>query len=187
MYTLRRAVPTLLLLFPLLQSTGSVRADQTVPPGTAVLLQFQESVSTKTAKKGDQIQLRVYTDVVVDGKTLIKQDAPAIGIVESVRKPRSFGRKGELKLRLDSVRDIAGVRVPLEPYSTGDRFKAAGPGASGAGLVVLGPVGLVGGAFIKGSHITIDKGTRIQAMVWDGKPKAEPKPKKQEAPPVELP
>ena len=50
--------------------------------------------------------------------------------------------------------------------------------------VILGPVGLVGGAFIKGKHITIDSGTRIQARVAGGPGPAEP-PKKSEVPPVE--
>jgi len=171
----------------LLCAPAAARAAQSVPPGTAVLLQFDDEVSTKTAKKGDRIHLRVYTDVVVNGKTLIKQDAPATGTVTNVRKPRSFGRRGELKVRLENVTDVTGARVPLEPYSTGDRFKATGPGAAGAGLVVLGPVGLVGGAFVKGSHITIDKGTRIQAVVWDGKTKPESKPQKSEQPPVDFP
>jgi hypothetical protein len=176
------AVSVALLLAP-----AACRAALSVPPGTAVLLQFDDEVSTKTAKKGDQIHLRVYADVVVNGKTLIKQDAPATGTVTDVRKPRSFGRRGELKVRLENVTDVTGARVPLEPYSTGDRFKASGPGAAGAGLVVLGPVGLVGGAFVKGNHVTIDKGTRIQAVVWDGKSKPESKPAKQEQPPVDFP
>lgn len=175
-----------MLTAPILFAPTAGRAAQSVPPGTAVLLQFDQQISTKTAKKGDQIRLRVYTDVVVNGKTLIKQDAPAVGTVTDVRKPRSFGRRGELKVRLENVKDTSGTRVPLEPYTTGDRFKATGPGAAGAGLVVLGPVGLVGGAFVKGSHITIDKGTRIQAVVWDGKTKPDPKPKKQDQPQVDF-
>jgi hypothetical protein len=183
----RHALALMPLSLSLMALAGAAKAAPAVPPGTPVLLQFQQDVSTKTAKKGDQVQLRVYTDVVVDGRTLIKQDAPAVGIIETVRKPRSFGRRAELKLRLESVNDVSGARVPLEPYTTGDRFKAAGPGASGAGLLVLGPVGLVGGAFVKGSHVTIEKGTRIQAVVWDGKSKPESQPKKQEAPPVDFP
>jgi len=175
------------LCAPFLLSPTACRAAQVVPAGTTVLLQFEDAISTKTAKKGDQIHLRVYTDVVVNGKTLIKQDAPATGTVSDVRRPRSFGRRGVLKVRLENVTDVNGARVPLEPYSTGDRFKAAGPGAAGAGLVVLGPVGLVGGAFVKGNHVSIDKGTRIQAIVWDGKSKPVAKPKKSEAPQVELP
>lgn len=166
---LRRTVLSLLATLIMVTLTAPVRAEQTVPPGTVVTLQFMQDVGTKTAKKGDKIKLRVYTDVVHNGKTLIKQDAPAEGIVESVRKPKRFGRRGELKIRLESVTDVNGVRVPLESYKSGERFTASGPGAAAGGLLVLGPVGLVGGAFIKGKDVTIKEGTKIQAMVAGGK------------------
>jgi hypothetical protein len=173
-----------LVLAPaLLAPLTPARAQNAVPPGTPVMLQFMETVSTRTAKKDDRIPLRVYTNVVVSGKTLIKQDAPATGIVTSVKKPGRFGKRGELKLRLESVNDVNGKRVALDSYDTGNRFRASGPGASAGGLVVLGPVGLVGGAFVKGKHVTIEKGTRIQAKVAGG-PKPE---KKLEAPPLENP
>jgi hypothetical protein len=63
------------------------------------------------------------------------------------------------------VADIRGNRIALDPYSSGERFKAEGPGAAAGGLLVLGPIGVVGGAFVKGNHVAIDKGTRIQARV----------------------
>lgn len=147
------------------------RAQAPVPPGTPVMLQFVEAVTTKSARKGDRIRLKVYTNVAVGGKTVIRQDTPATGLVESVRKPGRFGKRGQLRIRLESVKDVRGARVPLEDYGSGNRFTATGPGASSAGLLVLGPVGLVGGAFVKGKHITIEKGTRIQAKVAGGKHK----------------
>lgn len=154
-----------LLAACLLIAPGAARAAEPVPPGTVVMLQFLEELSTKTAKKGDPVKLKVYTNVVVDGKTLIRQDALAHGIITDVRKPKRFGKRAELKIRLENVQDVNGNRVPLEPYTSGKRFRAGGPGASGAGLLILGPVGLVGGAFVKGKHITVDSGTRIQAKV----------------------
>lgn len=158
---------------------SGARAEVQVPPGTPVMLEFMQSVSTKTARKGDRVRLRVYAKVVVNGKTLIRQDAPAEGIVEKVHRRRSFGRKGELKIRLVQVRDVDGDRVPLEPYRSGKRFSAGGPGAAGGGLLVLGPLGAVAGVFVKGKDITIDKGTRITAIVA-GAPRKQPAP-----PPVE--
>ena len=154
-----------LLAACLLAVAACARAAEPVPPGTPVMLQFLEEVSTKTAKEGDPVKLRVYTNVVVNGKTLIRQDAPATGVITDVRKPKRFGKRAELKIRLENVQDVAGNRVPLEAYSSGKRFRAGGPGASGAGLLILGPVGLVGGAFVKGKHITVDSGTRIEAKV----------------------
>jgi len=157
------------LLAAALFAPAAVRADHSVPAGTPVMLQFMDEVSTKTAKKGDRLQFRVYTDVVHGGKTWIKQDAVAEGIVDSVKRPGRFGKKGELKIRLENVHDVNGVRVPLDPYTSGKRFDSKGPGAAAGGLVVLGPVGLVGGAFVKGDHVTVEKGTRIEAKVAGSK------------------
>ena len=145
-----------------------------IPAGTVVLLQFDANVSTQTAKKGDLIPLRVYTDVMVNGKRMIRQDSKATGVVTDVDKPGRFGKRGKLKIRLESVEDVNGRRIALDPYTSGERFKAEGPGASAGGLLVLGPVGLVGGAFIKGSHVKIDKGTRIQARVAGEEKAPEP-------------
>ena len=174
------------LLMPLaLLAPMASRAQAPVPPGTPVQLEFMQEVSSKTARKGDKISLRVYTDVVMNGKTLIKQDAPAEGVVTKVHKRRSFGRQGELRIRLESVTDATGARVPLEPYTSGDRFKAEGPAASGAAALVLGPVGLVAGAFIKGKEVTIDKGTRIQAQVAGATTANGKKPEKVDMPPLD--
>jgi hypothetical protein len=93
-----------------------------------------------------------------------------------VHRRRSFGRKGELRIKLVNVRDVEGHRVPLEAYHSGKRFAAEGPGAAGGGLLVLGPVGAVAGVFVKGKEITIDKGTRIQAEVAGLKHEPGPPP-----------
>ncbi len=145
--------------------SGVAAAEHRVPSGTVVMLEFLEDVSTRKARQGDEIKLRVYTDVVLNGRTLIRQDAPARGVVKEIKKPGPFGKRARLLVRLEDVKDVNGDLVPLESYSSGGRFRAVGPGASGAGLLVLGPAGLVGGAFIKGSHVTIKQGTRIQAKV----------------------
>ncbi len=164
----------------LMTAPGMARAEQRVPGGTQVMLAFNQEVNSKTAKPGDKVALRVNTDVVVGGKTLIKLDSAAEGTIVSVKKPGIFGKKAELKMSLSHVMDVTGARVPLDPYNSGQRFGKTGPGAAGAGLLVLGPVGLVGGAFIKGKEITIAKGTRIQATVAGdtGKKSETPKSKK---------
>src|SRR4051794_11718483 len=87
------------LSLALLAPLAPARAEQSVPAGTPVMLEFMQDVSSKTAQKGDRISLRVYTGVVVSGKTLIRQDAPAEGIVIDVHRRRTFGRQGELKIK----------------------------------------------------------------------------------------
>lgn len=146
-------------------SEESAASPSTVPAGTPVTLQLMEAVSTRHSKKGDKIRLRVYNAVVLNGKTLIAQDAPATGEVTSVRGPSRFGRRGQLKIKVDHVQAVDGTRIPLEPYKSGERFTVQGGAASTAGAILLGPVGLIGGAFIKGRHVTVDEGTRVIVKV----------------------
>ena len=143
----------------------ALAAPSRIPPGTPVPLEFTREMSSRTAEKGDAVPLRVVEDVRVGGQVVIRRGAAAEGVVTKVHHRRSFGRKGELRIRLVRVRDVRGRYVPLEAYKTGHRFSAGGPGAAGGGLLVFGPLGLVAGAFVKGGEVTIHKGTRIQAEV----------------------
>jgi len=136
-----------------------------VPRGTVVALMFAQRLQSQNAQKGQVVKLRAWSDVRVNGKVVVRQDAPAQGIVTNVKRPRSFGRKASIRIRLQWVQDVKGGHVPLQAYSTGRRFDPKGPGASAGGLLLLGPVGLIGGIFVKGGHITIKQGTRIRAKV----------------------
>jgi hypothetical protein len=136
-----------------------------VPKGTRVRLAFAQSVDSREAEKGDTIRLRVTQDVFVRGERVIARGARATGLVTSVRKPRRFGRKAEIKIDLVGVRAVDGKQLPLERYKTGDRYSAGGAAAAGGGLVVLGPIGLAAGAFVKGKHVKVDAGTAIDAAL----------------------
>lgn len=134
-------------------------------PETTIPLEFCDSLDSRTAKKGDVVALKVVDDVTIDGKLRFRKDADASGIVEGVEKPGRFGKRAQIKLRLDWAKDVNGQEVALASYTTGHRFE---PGAAGAGLggaLLLGPIGLLGGALIKGGHLVIKKGTRIQGRV----------------------
>jgi len=160
----RAAAMTALMTF-VLSLPATAFATSGVPAGTEVPLTFVAGVSSKTAQEGDPIAFRVARDVVADGRVAIPEGARAEGVVEKVHRGRTFGRKGELKIRLVRVQDLQGEYLPLESYKTGNRVAPGGPAASGAGLLVLGPLGLAAGAFVRGRDITIKPGTLIQAQV----------------------
>jgi len=139
--------------------------------GLTVPLEFCDTVDSRTAHKGDVVELKVVDDVQVDGRLRFRKDAAASGIIEAVHKPERFGKKAEIKMRLDWVRDVNGDQVPLSSYNSGKRFEPGAGGASLGGALLLGPIGLLGGALIKGGHLVIKKGTRIQGRVLDGEEK----------------
>jgi len=144
---------------------------QNMPEGTPVMLSFDQSVSSKTARKGDQVKFHVFEDVKVDGKTVIRQGTHVTGVISRVGKSGIFGKNGKLEFTLSPVK-VHNHWVTLEPKSKGKEYKGSrtdhAAEASGGGLILLGPVGLVGGAFVKGKSLEIHPGDRLYTEVVRG-------------------
>src|SRR5262249_7695989 len=92
----------------------------TVPKGTDVTLTFDQSLSSKTAKVGDEVKFHVAEPVMINGKTVIKEGAPVTGTITKVDKRGHFGVNAAMRISLDSVRGAGGVMIPLEPKSKGN-------------------------------------------------------------------
>jgi hypothetical protein len=153
------------------EKSGEPKGGEEKGSGKSVPLEFMDSVDSRTARKGDVIPLKVVDDVTLEDGRQFRKDAEASAIIESVSKPGRFGKRAQIKMRLDWVKDADGERVPLGTYDTGHRFAPGAGGASLGAAVFLGPIGLLGGAFVKGGHLVIKKGTRIQAKLLEAKPK----------------
>ncbi len=139
-----------------------------IPKGTEVRLSFDSDVSSKTAKIGDKINFHVVDDVLVDGQVVIKKGSAAAGTVTDVAKGRRFGVNARLKIRLDPVAAADGTMVPIASRQKG---KATGSGtdkaamASGAGALVLGPIGLGIGYFVTGKELNVKAGDTLATEV----------------------
>lgn len=141
---------------------------QSIPEGTPVMLKFDQAVSSNTAKKGDPVRFKVAAPVKANGKTYINFGTPVTGIVSRVSKRGSFGKNARLEFTLNPI-TVHGHMVTLEPRAKGKEFKGSrtdhAAEASGGGLVLLGPVGLVGGAFVKGKSIEVHPGDQLYTEV----------------------
>jgi hypothetical protein len=145
-------------------------AEITVPAGTKVPMEFAQTVDSGTAKKGDIVKLTVQQDVSVNSEKIIARGAPATATVMDVSKGKMFGQKAEIKLDQLRVRTVNGRLIQLGHYNSGKRVDAKGPGAATGGLILLGPIGLAAGAFIKGGHMVIKPGTQIDGVVLNDTP-----------------
>lgn len=140
-----------------------------LPKDTLVKLRFTDPVSTRTAAVGQQMNMRVADDVYLGTKLIIKKDEPLLSTITQVQKPRSWGRSGKLNLEFGTVKAVDGSQVALGPW-TKDKNQGYGSaaGATVGGAIILGPVGLVGGMFVKGKHIDVPVGKEVAAAVrWD--------------------
>lgn len=140
-----------------------------VPAGLGVRLELDQDLSSKTARAGDRVRLRVAEDVRVGGEVAIAKGTRVIAVVAEARPRGRWGKNGMIRLSLLPVQSSGKETVPLRPRQKGKEFQGSQTDkaaiATGGGLVLLGPVGLLGGAFVPGKDVELRKGSRLETEV----------------------
>jgi len=139
---------------------------------TPVRMKLGRTLSSADAQVGDEVDLEVSEDVVVDGLLVIAKGANAIGVINEAEPKRALGRGGKLGVLVRSVRLANNQEAVLR---SGGEAKGS---SSTAGIVI--PV-------MHGKDITFSKGSEITAYVnGDTRLKREnfhPVPEVPDAPP----
>lgn len=154
-----------LLVLGLAGATASYA--QVIQKGTDVDLKFAQTLNSKTAHVGDMVKLQVASDVMADGKRVLRAGMPVTGVIEKVDKRDHFGKNARIRIAINPIRVHGGV-INLEPRDkqniTGRRSDTAAA-ASGGGALLLGPVGLVGGYFVVGKQVKVHAGDPLYTQV----------------------
>lgn len=131
---------------------------------TLVRIKMVTPLDTRQNREGDTFTFQASEDVYVNGVLVIAKGAVGEGKILKVQQARNFGRDAKLDLSFDTLQAFDGTEVQT---FLGDKAKeetkslAKAAGATVAGLIVLGPVGVVGGAFIHGKDVTIPAGAEL--------------------------
>lgn len=136
----------------------------TIPAGTLIKIALSEPVTTKNIKVGDKVKYHVAADVVSDGVLVFTKGAKGEGKVTKVSPARNFGRNAELVVEFEKTKAMEGTYVDTyvgEASKTEMKNAAMAAGASIAGIALLGPVGIIAGAFVKGKNIELPEGTEL--------------------------
>lgn len=139
-------------------------AQTIVPSNTLIKVALVDPVNTKNIKVGDTVRFKVASDVIVNGKLVFAKGEPGEGEVTKVTHARNFGRNAKLEIDFRQTKAIDGTDVDT---FVGDEAKeemkslAMAAGASLAGIVLLGPIGIIGGAFVNGKDIDLPEGTEL--------------------------
>jgi hypothetical protein len=158
------ALTTTVALLLSMTTQGVAQGQIDVPAGTQVPLSFSTRVDSSTAREGDPVTFAVAQDVLVDRQVVIRKGTGAQGLVVSVTPPGIFGRNARVHVAFVQTAAVDGLPIKLAPIDitpgnlreTKDTAGAAG--ASMAGLILLGPVGVAAGALVRGGHVTIPAG-----------------------------
>lgn len=129
-----------------------------------VKIKIVTPLDTRNNRAGDAVAFQVVEDVYVGGLLVIGKGANGTGKVTKVEPARNFGRDAKLEIAFDSVEAMDGSKIDTflgEKAKEETKSMATAAGATFAGLVILGPIGIVGGAFVHGQDITIPAGTML--------------------------
>lgn len=147
-------------------AAGPVSPSDTLLDGTPVKLRLGRTVSSATAKVGDEVDFQVVDGISVGGVVVIPKGSLALATVTQAQKKRRMGRAGKLNINIDSVRLADGQKAMLRATEGGNGHGHVGAmtGAIVATSVVFFPAAPLF-LFMHGKDITIAKGTEITAYV----------------------
>ncbi len=100
-----------------------------IPRGAHLLLRMQNSITTKTAAKGDYVYLTTATPLVADGQILIPVGSYVQGVITRVVRPGRIKGKAQLGISLETVTLPSGTVYQLNP-------RVASVEGSGGGKII---------------------------------------------------
>lgn len=152
-----------------------------LPKDSPLKITFTNAMSTRESRKGDLVTFKASDNLYVGDVLAIPKGATGIGKIKKVVQPGIFGKDGRIDIEFTSIYGVDGTPISI---FVGDMAKqkaesiAGAAGAAIGGMIVLGPVGIVGGAFVKGNAVEIPVGCEtyvqttedvaLQGVVYQG-------------------
>lgn len=139
-------------------------ADRAVPADTLIKIKLLTPLDSETTGVGNEVRYQVAEDVVLDGSLVFAAGAEGSGVVAKVSEAQNFGRNAKLEVDFQTITALDGRIVDTvlgEKAKEETERLAVAAGATVAGLALLGPVGIVAGAFVKGKNIKIPVGSEM--------------------------
>lgn len=141
-----------------------------LPKETIVKGILLNTLTVRNVKVDDIIILALNEQIMIGDMLVAPKGSRVFAHITKVKPPRSFGRSSEIEMEIDGVEVLGPMVVPV---NIGDAAKKAmeadsamigAAGASLAGAVLLGPVGLAGGFLIRGNDKQLKEGTLFYAQ-----------------------
>ena len=112
-------------------------------------------------REGDVVHFKAADNLYVNDVLVLPKGATGIGEVKKVVQPGIFGKDGRIDIDFTCIYGVDGTKISVTEGEMAKQKAESIAGAAGAaigGMIILGPVGLVGGAFVKGNSVTIPVG-----------------------------
>lgn len=145
----------------------------TIEKDSLLKIKIATPLNTHTSRPGDVVLFQVADDIYADGSLVIPKGAQGTGTVTKVERARNFGRDAQIQVSFDTIEAIDGTIIQTvlgEKAKEENKSMALAAGASVAGMVILGPIGIVGGAFVHGKEVDVPVGAQMYIQVKESVP-----------------
>ena len=136
--------------------------DVTLPKNSVIKVEFTEELGNKINKVGDEVGFKAADNLYVNNVLVLPKGATGVGKVKKVVQPGIFGKDGRVDINFMYIYGTDGTQIPVFVGELAKQQAKSIAGAAGAaigGMIILGPIGAVGGAFVKGSSVVIPAGS----------------------------
>ena len=133
-----------------------------LPKDSVIKIEFTQELGNKISKVGDEVGFKAADNLYVNDVLVLPKGTTGIGKVKKVVQPGMFGKDGRVDIDFMHINGVDGSKIPVFVGELAKQQAKSYAGAAGAaigGMIILGPVGVIGGAFVKGSSITIPEGS----------------------------
>ena len=121
-----------------------------------VELEFVDAASSRTAKSGDIVKIRLAEPLTIDGRIVVPAGTTGAAEVIQASKARMMGKAGELTMAARYL-ELQGVKIPLKRFQFGRSNTTET-------MIATALIGLPG-MLISGGNIDVAPGARANAVV----------------------
>ena len=136
-----------------------------IPATTIVKTALIQTLTVRNVKVDDKVVLKLIQEIVINQNLVAPKGSRVFAHITKVKPPRSFGRASEIEMAFDALEVIGPNSVTVamgeaaKKAMEADAGTIGAVGASFAGAVLLGPLGLAGGFLVRGSDNHLKEGT----------------------------
>ena len=136
-----------------------------IPATTIVKTSLLQTLTVRNVRVDDKVVLKLIQEIVIGQNLVAPKGSRVFAHITKVKPPRSFGRASEIEMAFDALEVIGPNSVTVamgeaaKKAMEADSGTIGAVGASFAGAVLLGPLGLAGGFLVRGSDNHLKEGT----------------------------
>jgi hypothetical protein len=157
------------ILLVVLPATPAAAAAVYIPAGTPIGLKFLTPVDSRQTTVGSRVRFRVVAGIGQGHSTLVRSGTTVIGTVTEVTRPGAFGASARVVIGFLSVNAVDGKSLKLNDVVISkdmvSKSRVGAAGTSMVGAMILGPVGLLAGALIRGNDVEVPRGVVVTDTV----------------------